>query len=244
MAIKFSQTFLLRKLHQLTGIVPLGLFFFAHMYTNSAAMNGAANFNKHVQDIHDIPYLLFIEIFGIFLPLLFHSIYGIFISAEARNNVFNYSYGRNWFYLFQRITGVFLFFFLLFHILNFRFGAVPGLNETPVAGHANQAYEIVAREFSQAAILLVYVLGVAATAWHLAYGFFLFAVDWGIVIGERAQKYLLYGSIGLAAFLFAVGTNAAVAFVRPCGLLPQALCEKAEKSGVVEPAKTTAPKKF
>src|SRR5262245_29773723 len=103
MAIKLHTTFLLRKLHQLTGIVPLGLFFFVHMYTNSAAMNGAENFNKHVRDIHDIPYLIFIEVFGIFLPLLFHSIYGIFISAEARPNVFNYSYARNWFYIFQRV---------------------------------------------------------------------------------------------------------------------------------------------
>ena len=86
MAIKFSKTFLLRKLHQLTGIVPLGLFFFGHMYTNSAAMGGVKNFNDHVQGIHDIPYLLFIEIFGIFLPLIFHSVYGIFISMEARPN--------------------------------------------------------------------------------------------------------------------------------------------------------------
>ncbi len=72
MAIKYSTTFLLRKLHQLTGIVPLGLFFFAHMFTNSKAVNGEAAFEKAVQDLHDIPYLLFIEIFGIFLPLLFH----------------------------------------------------------------------------------------------------------------------------------------------------------------------------
>ena len=40
MAIRFSRTFLLRKLHQLTGIVPLGIFFFVHMFTNSKAMNG------------------------------------------------------------------------------------------------------------------------------------------------------------------------------------------------------------
>src|SRR5687768_3677937 len=132
MAIKISRTFILRKLHQLTGIVPLGMFFFVHMFTNSAAMNGKENFNKHVKDIHDIPYLLFIEIFGIFLPLLFHSVYGIFISAEARPNVLNYGYGRNWFYILQRATGIFLFFFLLFHILNFRFGLVPGLNLTPI----------------------------------------------------------------------------------------------------------------
>ena len=236
MAIKLSNTFLLRKLHQLTGIVPLGLFFFVHMYTNSTAMSGAKVFNEHVQGIHDMPYLLFIEIFGIFLPLLFHSVYGIFISAEARINVFNYSYGRNWFYFFQRATGIFLFFFLLFHILNFRFGLIPGLNMTPVAGHADQAYTIVSNEFKNVVILTIYILGVGATAWHLAYGFFLFALDWGILIGEKAQKVALYASLGLSLMLFAVGANAAFAFVYECGLLPKALCEQAEKSRIVEPA--------
>lgn len=229
MAIKFSNTFLLRKLHQLTGIVPLGIFFFVHMFTNSAALNGAANFNKHVQDIHDIPYLLLIEIFGIFLPLLFHSVYGILISAETKPNALSYGYGRNWFYLFQRATGIFLFFFLLFHILNFRFGVVPGLNLTPVAGNADQAYAIVAGEFRITWVVIVYILGILATAWHLAYGFFLFAVDWGIVIGEKAQKMTLTACMGLALLLGAVGVNAAFAFVRPCGLLPKILCEEGHK---------------
>ncbi len=236
MAIKLSRTFLLRKLHQITGIVPLGTFFLVHIYTNSAALGGKESYNKHVQDIYDIPYLIFAEIFGIFVPLLYHSVYGIFISAEARPNVGNYGYGRNWFYVFQRITGIFLFFFLTFHILNFRFGMIPGLNETPVAGHASEAFTIVAREFKNTFILLLYVLGVAATAWHLAYGLFLFAVDWGIVIGEKAQKYALYACVGLSALLFVVGTNAAVAFVRPCGLLPSAFCSEAQNKKIVEPS--------
>jgi succinate dehydrogenase / fumarate reductase cytochrome b subunit len=225
MAIKFSKTFLLRKLHQLTGIVPLGLFYFVHLYTNSTALNGPRIFNEHVEDIHNMAYLLFIEIFGIFLPLLFHSIYGLLISGEARHNVLSYGYSRNWFYLFQRITGIFLFVFLLFHILNFRFGLIPGLNMTPVAGNADQAYRIVAGEFQIWWVLLIYFLGVIATGWHLAYGFFLFAVDWGIVIGEKAQRVLLQASLGLAVLLSVVGINAAMAFVRPCGLLPQVLCE-------------------
>lgn len=226
MAIKISKTFLLRKLHQLTGIVPLGAFFFVHMFTNSKAMNGEAQFEKAVQDIHDIPYLLFLEIFGIFLPLLFHSIYGVIISTEAKSNVLTYGYGRNWFYFMQRATGIFLFVFLLFHILNFRFGLVPGLNMTPIAGNAGQSFNIVSAEFSIPWIMGLYVLGIAATAWHLAYGFWLFAVDWGIVIGEKAQRMALYGSVVLAVGLFFLGTNAAVAFVRPCGLLPARLCEK------------------
>jgi succinate dehydrogenase / fumarate reductase, cytochrome b subunit len=235
--MKISNTFLLRKLHQLTGIAPLGIYYFAHIYTNSTVMSGEKVFEDHVTDIHHLPYLLFIEIFGIFLPLLFHSIYGVVISAEARPNNFLYGYGRNWFYTFQRITGIFLFFFLFFHVLNLRFGLIPGLNLTPVAGNANLAYDIVSKEFAIPWVLVFYILGVLATAWHLAYGFWLFAVDWGIVIGEKAQKYALYLCIGLAIFLGAVGVNAAVAFVRPCGLFPKAFCGELEKKGVVEPSK-------
>ncbi len=226
MSIRLSNTFLLRKLHQLTGVVPLGLFFFVHMFTNSKALNGEASFEKAVQDIHDIPYLLFLEIFGIFLPLIFHSVYGVIISSEAKPNVLSYSYGRNWFYVMQRATGIFLFFFIFFHILNFRFGLIPGLNETPIAGHASSAFNIVSYEFAIPWVMALYILGIAATAWHLAYGFWLFAVDWGIIIGDRAQRLALYGCAALAMGLFGIGANAAVAFVRPCGLLPAALCEK------------------
>ena len=237
MAIRFSNTFILRKLHQITGIVPLGVFYFVHIYTNSTAMSGPRVFNEHVQDIHNMPYLLFIEILGIFVPLLYHSVYGVIISREARFNVGHYGYARNWFYIIQRISGAFLFFFLIFHILNFRFGMIPGLNTTPVAGHADLAYSIVSNEFKNDIIFFVYVLGVLATAWHLAYGFFLFAVDWGIVIGEKAQKFALYASLGFAVFLGAVGINAAAAFVHRCGLLPQVLCEQAEQKGVVTPTR-------
>jgi hypothetical protein len=65
----------------------------------------------------------------------------------------------------------------------------------------------------------------------------LFAVDWGIVIGEKAQKVTLYASLALAAFLGVVGINAAAAFVKPCGVLPRALCEQAEQKGVVAPTR-------
>jgi len=200
-------------------------------------MSGAGVFNDHVQDLHNMPYLIFIEVFGIFLPLLFHSIYGVLISAEAKPNVLNYGYGRNWFYLFQRVTGIFLFVFLLFHILNFRFGLIPGLNTTPVAGNADIAFSIVSREFQIPWVMAFYVLGVIATAWHLAYGFFLFAVDWGIVIGEKAQRMSLYACLGLAFFLSVIGINAAAAFVSKCGLLPKAVCESAEKNKIVEPSR-------
>ena len=220
MAVRLSRTFVLRKLHQLTGIVPLGLFLLEHFYTNSKAMTGTngADFNNAVKDLQSIPYILFVEVLGIFLPLIYHAVYGLFITWEARPNNLAYPYPRNWFYPIQRITGMILFFFITFHVLNFRFGLIPGLNTLSVADNPRLAFDIVSREFSDVIIFIVYLVGITATVWHLANGVWLFAVDWGIVIGERAQRLTGYACIALGILLLVVGINAESAFIRPGGL--------------------------
>jgi succinate dehydrogenase / fumarate reductase cytochrome b subunit len=219
MAVRLSSTFVFRKLHQLTGILPLGFFLLEHFYTNSKAMTGPADFNNAVRDLQSIPYVIFIEIGGIFIPLIYHAVYGLFITWEMRPNNVSYPYPRNWFYTIQRITGMILFFFITFHVLNFRFGLIPGLNELSVADHPNQAFDIVSREFRNVVIFVVYLVGITSTVWHLANGLWLFAVDWGIVIGERAQRVAGYACIGFGLLLLLVGINAQVAFVREGGLL-------------------------
>ena len=219
MAIRLSRTFILRKLHQLTGIVPLALFVLEHFYTNSKAISGAAAFNKAVEELQAIPYIVLVETVGIFIPLIYHAVYGLVITAESRPNNLAYPYPRNWFYLIQRITGMILFLFILFHVLNFRFGLIPNLNNISVAHNPNQAFEIVAKEFRMVPIFLIYVVGITSTVWHLANGIWLFLVDWGITIGERAQRVAGYACIGAGAALLLVGINAAVAFVRDGGLL-------------------------
>jgi len=219
LAIQLSRTFVLRKLHQLSGIMPLGLFLLEHFYTNSKALSGAADFNNAVKDLQSIPYILFVEIGGIFIPLIYHAVYGLVITMEARPNNLNYPYPRNWFYLIQRITGVILFFFITFHVLNFRFGLVPGLNTISVAHRPDLAFDIVSREFHMVWVFLIYMVGITATVWHLANGIWLFLVDWGIAIGERAQRLTGYACIGFGVFMLLVGINAAIAFIRPGGLL-------------------------
>jgi succinate dehydrogenase / fumarate reductase cytochrome b subunit len=199
--------------------MPLGIFLLEHFYTNSKALAGAADFNKAVTELQAIPYILFIEIGGIFIPLIYHAVYGLVITMEARPNNLNYPYPRNWFFTIQRITGLILFFFITFHVLNFRFGLIPGLNNISVAHSSGQAFEIVANEFRMVPIFLLYLVGITATVWHLANGIWLFLVDWGITIGERAQRLAGYACIGFGVVLLLVGINAAVAFIRPGGLL-------------------------
>jgi succinate dehydrogenase / fumarate reductase cytochrome b subunit len=219
MAVRLSKTFVLRKLFQLSGIVPLGAFLLEHFYTNSKAIEGPSAFNAAVGDLQKIPYVFLLEVFGIFVPLTFHAVYGLFIAWEARPNNIAYKYARNWFYTVQRATGAFLFFFILFHVLNFRFGLIPGLNEVSVAHAPDRAYEIVSREFQLPWILAIYFVGIVSTIWHFANGIWLFAVDWGIVIGERAQRLTGYACIAFGLLLLLVGINAQVAFIRPGGLL-------------------------
>ena len=219
MAIRLSRTFILRKLHQLSGIVPLGLFLLEHFYTNSKALGGAAHFNDAVTDLQAIPYILLVETTGIFIPLIYHAVYGMVITIEARPNNLAYPYPRNWFYLVQRITGVILFLFITFHVLNFRFGLLPGLNSISVAHSPEKAFDIVAGEFRMVPIFIIYMIGITATVWHFANGIWLFLVDWGITIGERAQRLTGYACIGFGVVLLLVGINAAVAFIHEGGLL-------------------------
>ncbi|HEX8144230.1 MAG TPA: hypothetical protein VF553_16640 [Pyrinomonadaceae bacterium] len=224
MAIRLSRTFILRKLHQLSGIVPLGAFLLEHFYTNSKAVNpewGATNFNTAVADLQAIPYILLVETTFIFIPLLYHAVYGLVITWEMRPNNISYPYPRNWFYTIQRITGIILFFFIAFHVLNFRFGIIPGLGTygRPVAHHPNEAFAIVAAEFGITWIFVLYLVGITATVWHFANGIWLFLVDWGIAIGGRAQRLSGYACIAFGAVLLVVGINAMTAFLQKGGVL-------------------------
>jgi succinate dehydrogenase / fumarate reductase cytochrome b subunit len=219
LAIRLSRTFILRKLHQLSGIMPLGIFLLEHFYTNSKALAGEAAFNGAVKDLQSIPYILLVETGGIFIPLIYHAVYGLVITVEARPNNLHYPYARNWFYTIQRVTGIILFFFILFHLLHFRFGLFPGLNTLSVAHHPEQSFGIVAGEFRRIPIFIIYIIGITSTVWHFANGIWLFLVDWGITIGERAQRLAGYACIAFGVVLLAVGINAAVAFIRPGGLL-------------------------
>ena len=209
----------MRKLHQLSGIVPLGIFLLEHFYTNSKALTGAKDFNEAVADLQSIPYILFIEIGGIFIPLIYHAVYGLVITWEMRPNNLAYPYPRNWFYTIQRLTGLILFVFITFHVLNFRFGMIPGLNTISVAHRPELAFDIVRDEFLNPVIFGIYVVGITATVWHFANGIWLFLVDWGIAIGARAQRLTGYACIAIGVLLLAVGINAAAAFIRHGGLL-------------------------
>src|SRR5262245_5412528 len=74
-----GHSFLLRRLHSLSGIVPIGAFLLEHFVSNAAATNGPHAFAEQVKFLTGLPFVLWLEIFGIYIPILFHALYGIYI---------------------------------------------------------------------------------------------------------------------------------------------------------------------
>jgi len=97
--------FWLRRLHSLSGIVPVGGFLLFHFYENGAIFYGAAAYDKMATEARGIRYLELMEIFLIFIPLLYHALYGLFIAGYARNNTPSYNYSRNNLFMWQPPRG-------------------------------------------------------------------------------------------------------------------------------------------
>ena len=112
---KSRRPYLLRKLHSLSGVLPVGGFMVFHLFENSRAMQGQAQFDEAVAGINHMPYLPLLESL-ILLPLFFHAGYGIMLALSSKPNVQRYTFSRNWMYTMQRVTGLLAFAFILFHL--------------------------------------------------------------------------------------------------------------------------------
>ncbi|MEW8977190.1 MAG: succinate dehydrogenase cytochrome b558 subunit [Symbiobacterium sp.] len=204
--------FLLRRLHSLTGVVPVGIFLVFHLFENSKAMQGIEAYNEVVRSINSLPFLLAFEVFGIFLPLYFHAIYGIWIAADARHNVSNYSYGRNWAFFLQRVTGLITFFWVTYHIFHFRVPKALGAYDVGTAMPGLPDYFTVATAFANPFVKVLYAIGIIAAAYHFANGLYTFLITWGVTIGPRSQRVSAVVTNLLFVLVAAMGLTALFAF--------------------------------
>ena len=202
-----GNSFLWRRLHSLTGIVPVGLFLLEHFLSNAEAVNGVAAYNAQVKFLTGLPFRLGLEIFGIFIPLAFHALYGVYIWLRGENNVIDYPWTGNWFYTAQRYTGLIVFAYVTFHLWTMRF---TGIHLTE---HSDAAFWKVQHELSHPLALAIYVVGIVAASWHFGYGLFLFAAKWGIVTGDKARKRAQGFGIALSVVLVLAGLLSVYAFV-------------------------------
>ena len=67
-------SFVLRRLHSLTGIIPVGAFLFEHiLISNSTAITGPEAYARQVSFLANLPLVFFLELFGIWIPIAYHA---------------------------------------------------------------------------------------------------------------------------------------------------------------------------
>ena len=193
-------SFFLRRLHSLTGIIPVGAFLFEHiLISNATAIGGPAAYARQVGFLANLPLVFFLELLFIWIPIAFHGLYGFYIWYRGDSNMIAYPWSGNWMYTLQRWTGGIVFIYIIWHTWTMRFTGVD-LHENPMASFGK-----VQGEVYQAGLFLFYVVGLITASWHFSYGIWLFCAKWGIVVGEIARKRFLVVCIFFFFLLTSVG---------------------------------------
>ena len=204
-----GSSFIWRKLHSLLGIIPIGAFLLEHLLSNLEAMHGPAAYAAQVKFLNSLPLVRVLEWTFIFLPILYHAIYGVYIWLRGKSNVVYYPWAGNWLYVSQRWTGLIAFAYILQHVLRQRFMGV-SLPENPGAAFAKVQHEL-----ANPVMLAVYIIAMIAICWHFSYGIWLFAAKWGIAPGATARRRFGWVCIAFGIVLAVMGLASIWAFIGP-----------------------------
>lgn len=225
-AEKVDRSFLWRRLHSLSGVLPVGGFLCYHIFENMAALKSPAKYDEMVNAVNTmLPRMYFFGVEMVLLlgPLLFHSLYGLYIAQTGRPNANRYPYGTNWAYWMQRISGYVAFLYLIVHVGVLRVGvtmlghhlwdAYPGAKEggldlvtyNDVAAHLGNT--TLMKQVSLGAgphIFVLYLAGTLLTIYHFTNGLNGFAWTWGISAGRvafrrvRVVAWILFAALSAA----------------------------------------------
>jgi succinate dehydrogenase / fumarate reductase cytochrome b subunit len=199
-----DREFYWRRLHSLLGIIPVGLFVTQHLLINFQATHGAEAFNTASGFMGNLPFLWFLEWFVIYIPLMFHAFYGVYIAFTAAPNNQRFGTFRNWMFLLQRITGVILVIFIAWHIFQTRIQKALGTEVD---------YDMMANILSNPVMVAFYALGIISATFHLANGIWSFLVSWGITQSPKSQKIATYITLIFFVVLSVIGVGALLAFI-------------------------------
>lgn len=205
----FKNSYYSRKLHSLLGVIPVGFFLIEHLLTNYTAFSGGHEaFLDQVNWLHELPLVLLLEIFGIWIPLAYHAIYGLYVAYTARNNVTNYGYFRNQMFFLQRVTGVLTFLFVAWHFFQTRLQITLGLAQDEVGIHMHGIA-------SNPVYFALYCIGIVSAVFHFSNGMWSFLVSWGITVGPRAQRVSTYIWMGVFVVMSIMFILSLTAFLDP-----------------------------
>ncbi|MGB0036589.1 MAG: succinate dehydrogenase [Candidatus Acidiferrales bacterium] len=186
-------SYLLDKLHSLSGVIPIGAYLADHIWSNSYALVSAGKYDHVSRDLQTVPWRIVLEAGILWIPILFHGFYGLYIWWAGKSNAIGHPWMANWLYVLQRWSGIIAFAFIGWHVYTERF-----------LGHGVTTYSDVARAMANPLYVAFYIVGVTAASFHLGNGLWNFACKWGITVSTSAQRAAgWFGAVVTLALTFA-----------------------------------------
>jgi succinate dehydrogenase / fumarate reductase cytochrome b subunit len=212
--------FLIRRLHSLSGLVPVGAYMCVHLVTNASLLGGASVFQNNVFTIHSLPFLPVIEWAFIFLPIIFHASFGVWISRSGKSNLQSYRTIGNRRYTWQRTTGYIAILFIFTHVFHLHgwFHADWWLKSVaePLGMAQFRPYNAassLANAMNSLGIVwpIFYAIGVLACTFHLANGIWTAGITWGVWLTPKSQHRASIACAIFGVFIGMAGLSSLVA---------------------------------
>ncbi|NIK11128.1 succinate dehydrogenase cytochrome b558 subunit [Alkalibacillus almallahensis] len=199
-----NKEFFNRRLHSFLGVFPIGLFLMQHLVVNHFATYSPEAFNNAAHFMENLPLRILLEFALIYIPLLFHAVYGIYIAFTAKSNLKRYGYFRNWMFMLQRVTGVLTLIFVVWHVWETRLAyAIYGTEIN---------FDLMADILSSPFMFWFYIIGVISAVFHFANGLWSFCVTWGLTVTPKSQKFVTYVTLGVFVIFTYMGIASLISF--------------------------------
>jgi succinate dehydrogenase / fumarate reductase, cytochrome b subunit len=208
--------FVVRRIHSLLGLVPVGAYMVLHLAINFSIVDGPLTYQRNVNQIHELGRTTVQAIVWIFilLPILFHGLVGLAIVLRGERNFVYYPYVANFRYSLQRWTGVIALLFIVYHVFEmngwFEFGWWREHVALPLGGarfDPHDAAPTAAMAIQASALMgMFYTLGVLSCVYHFANGLWTAGITWGVWTTPHSQRWSSYlcGAFGVVLALISV----------------------------------------
>ena len=108
-------------------------------------------------------------------------------------------------YFLQRATGVILFAFVIFHLWTTRL--------VNIRDHESvDLFRLMQESLQSRWIYAFYIVGILSATFHLANGIWSFSIVWGLTVGPRAQRRMIWVSAAVFLILSFIGIRSIQAF--------------------------------
>lgn len=201
------------RLGSVLAIAPLGVWTAWHLWQNLYVWAGEEAWARRVTDVSitsgtphftGTAFSSTLVSFLVFAPLVIHLLWGMRRLRMASINLGGYSFFGNYKYVLQRLSALGVLAFIIAHVYLARIK--PALLPTET-GRETFA-DIAAHMRHHPPTLVVYILGVLGTVYHLSNGVYTSAFINGLAASPKGQRKMAAFSIILFVLLLAVGWGA------------------------------------